>query len=175
MNRNTKNRINTDQELIAGIKKHFGKAPLVFDGEKHSAAEIIKVLQGRIDTGIALIAGHAALRTSVNADRAKAAETSQYVARVRQAILLTFGGVADVLADFGLVPPRERRALTAAERLSAVEKVKATRAARHTMGKRQRETIKGESSSDEAPAIASPPAVKANGSGSPTASPAGGS
>jgi hypothetical protein len=48
------------------------------------------------------------------------------------------------LPIYGLTPDREHRPLTVEEEALKVAKAKATRAARHTMGKRQKEAIKGQ-------------------------------
>jgi hypothetical protein len=65
---------------------------------------------------------------------------------VRQTLLLAFDGKLDTLADFGLtaraVPVR-----TPEQRTAAAAKAKATRAARHTMGSKQKAAIKGAVSS----------------------------
>jgi len=181
-------RINTDQSLLSGIKKHLGKGgTLVIDEEKYSHTEIINLLQSRIDAVANVTTTRSAWQRSVREERQKNAETKKTVAAIRQTILVMYASKNDVLSDFGLLPRRERRSLTAAEQLETTEKAKATRAARHTMGKRQKQAIKGDAN-DAPPAVAPPPApvqpvavdtptmtvpAKMNGSPSPVA--AGGS
>jgi hypothetical protein len=53
-----------------------------------------------------------------------------------------FGNQADVLADFGLALPKAR-ATKLETKVQAVVKGKATRQARHTMGKKQKASVKG--------------------------------
>jgi hypothetical protein len=54
-----------------------------------------------------------------------------------------FAGSIDTLADFGLKAPKVRVPLTPDEKAAAVAKGKATRAARHTMGAKQKKKVSG--------------------------------
>jgi hypothetical protein len=63
---------------------------------------------------------------------------SAFVAYVR----VTFGNTPDVLADFGLAPKAQAQVSPEA-RVIAAAKRKATRAARHTMGPKQKAGVKG--------------------------------
>jgi hypothetical protein len=54
-----------------------------------------------------------------------------------------YGNSPDVLADFG-IQTKARVPLTVDAKLTAAAKRAATRAARHTMGKRQKNAIKGD-------------------------------
>jgi hypothetical protein len=174
MIKSNQNRIHTDQSLLSGIKEHLGKGgSLVIDGEKLSAAEIINLLQGRIDAAVHVTATRAAWQLAVKQNRAKEDETKQSVSTIRQTILLMYASKNDVLADFGLSPRRARRALTAAEKVDVTDKARATRQARHTMGKRQKETVKGDAS-NAPPVVVTPPAVQpvANDKPSPAPTPA---
>jgi hypothetical protein len=171
MNHATNNRINTDQSLLSGTKKALGKSDhVVIDGKKYFVADIIAVLQDRIDVATAVVTARAALHRAVRADRAKVAETKRFVSAVRQTLLIMYGSHADVLAAFGL-KVTERRALKVAEKVERIARAEATRKARHTMGKRQKEGIKGVvvSATPPSPPDSPPPALAAsvlNGSGS---------
>lgn len=55
----------------------------------------------------------------------------------------SFSKSPDVLADFGLNPKNVRTPLTVEEKTVAAAKRKATRAARHTMGTKQKKGVKG--------------------------------
>jgi hypothetical protein len=68
--------------------------------------------------------------------------------RTFEAALVTFvraafGSSPDVLADFGLHPPKVRAPLTVEAKTAAAAKRKATRAARHTQGAKQKAKVKG--------------------------------
>ena len=93
------------------------------------------------------------LRSDV--DAAKATATAKIATETAQAPALlalmgalgsyvkaTFGSSPDVLADFGLAP-KARAQVTVETKAVAAAKRKATRAARHTMGPKQKKAITG--------------------------------
>jgi hypothetical protein len=57
--------------------------------------------------------------------------------------LVAFAGSIDTLADFALKARKPRTPLTPEQKAAAVAKAEATRAARHTMGPKQKAAIKG--------------------------------
>jgi hypothetical protein len=128
--------------------------------------DVINLLQDRIDAAVHVTTARAAWQLAVKEDRQKDEETKKSVSAIRQTILLMYASKNDVLADFGLSPRRARRALSTVEKLEVSEKAKATRAARHTMGKRQKAAITGDAARsaipdaghDAVPAIGPPPA-----------------
>jgi hypothetical protein len=156
------------QQLIGGSQKHYtnGSQPLPVGGAALTAAQATQKLQGflavREDVGTA----KATLQSKRDAERAKRAEETAFVDAFESVIRGTFGTEADVLADFGLAPPKTRAPLTAEKKLVAAVKRKATRTARHTMGSKQRKDIKGAVSgvvvttvSDPQTTTTSPPAA----------------
>ena len=138
------NRITADQKLIDGIKKHLSGVSLMVLGQTLTDVQSVAVLQARIDAANNSIAVRAALQSAVKAERTEVANTKTVVAALRKAILIMFGDNADTLSDFGLVPPKKRTMPTVAKKTAAVKRAKATRAARHTMGKKQKAQIHGE-------------------------------
>jgi hypothetical protein len=138
---NKGNRIHQDQQLISGIQKHFGKSGvLVGNGEKHTASEMIGMLERRIEAAEPVAQAKAAWQNAVRAEQALLAESDPVVRDVRKYITLLHGSSLEVLADFGIFP-KSRRALTAEEMATRVAKSEATRRARHTMGKRQKAKV----------------------------------
>ncbi len=78
-----------------------------------------------------------------------------------------YGGQPDVLADFGIQTPKARAPLTVEARAAASAKRAATRAARNTMGSKQKKGVKGTVVGvTVTPGTAPPPIVKADASGS---------
>jgi len=75
-------------------------------------------------------------------DVAEHARIRTATAGLRQAMMVAFGAKLDTLADFGLAP-RKARVQTPDQKIAAAAKAKATREARHTLGKVQRSTITG--------------------------------
>ena len=91
----------------------------------------------------------------------------QFVDAFRQAMSIQFGSV-DVLSDFGILPRKPRKALSGPEQVAKADKARATRLARHTMGKKQKRSIKGEvpQAAGANGSTATPPSVS-NGSTAP--------
>ena len=134
-----------DQNLINGLTKHASSIPsLVIGGTTYTTSEIIAKVQPRITSATTVTTTKATWQAAVKSDDAEQAASQSFVSGLRQAILVAFGGQVDVLADFGLTP-RKPRVLTPAQKTAAAAKAKATRAARHTMGKVQKSKVTGTS------------------------------
>jgi hypothetical protein len=132
-----------DQKLIDGMGKHGAAiTTILIGGVPQTPAQIVASLQARIDRGNAALTSKATWQNAVVADKAGRASSSRYVAGLRQALLVAFAGQLDVLADFGLTE-RKSRVAPPEEKVAAAAKAKATRVARHTMGKKQKAAIKG--------------------------------
>jgi hypothetical protein len=129
--------------LIAGLKKHEQSlAPFVIAGKSYTAAQVIAAVQSRIDASQAVTPAKAAWQAAVKADRDARTGGQALLAGVRQTLLTVYAGSVDTLADFGLVG-RKPRAISPETQVAAAQKAKATRAARHTMGKKQKAAIHG--------------------------------
>jgi hypothetical protein len=150
-----------DQGLITGFKKHEQTiTSLVVAGTSYKTADIIGILEARIAARNAAVSSKATWQADVKADHDERAKTKAFVAGLQQAVRVAFGGSIDMLADFGLKPHKTRAPRTPAQKAAATAKAKATRAARHTMGSKQKAKVKG-----TAPQAAPAPAP------SPTAAP----
>jgi hypothetical protein len=148
MGRNTpkKNRIDrtaADQTLIDGFNKHGASiASMMIGGATTTPKDIVATLQSRIDSAQAALSTRATWRTAIRTDRTVRDTTKTFVSGVKQGLLLAFAGKLDVLADFGLTE-RASPVISPELRIAAAAKAKATRAARHTMGSKQKSAIKG--------------------------------
>src|SRR5450432_1410480 len=136
-----KNRIdetNADQTLIDGLKKHEAAIPTVaIAGSTVTTKDIVATLQSRLDSIKAVLSHRASWLAVIQDDRALREKTKTFVAGLKQALLVAFSGQIDTLADFGLTARRVPVA-TPEQRIAATAKALATRAARHTMGSKQR-------------------------------------
>ena len=154
---NRSSRTNANQKLVDGLNKHQSVlASMVVNGVPLTAAQAVSKLDEIIAAADLAVTSHAAWQAAVKADLAELKATATFVAGVRQAILVAFHGQVDVLADFGLTT-RKAVVRTPEQKQEAAAKAKATRAARHTMGKNKKALITGASVS--AGAAASPPAT----------------
>jgi hypothetical protein len=129
--------------MIAGVEKHFD-GPILLDGERYTPDELKAMLVERAELSEAVVAAKAAWQEAVRRERENAERTKRVHAALRKALHVMFGKADDRLNDFGMKPHKERRALSSEEKLVVVAKILATRAARHTMGRRQRDKIKGD-------------------------------
>jgi hypothetical protein len=147
-----KNKATQQQEIrkiVSAIPRYLHD-PIVIDGVKHTPAELAKVFQDGIDLADATDAAEKQWRAAVAAERAKMKELSSIQARLRGYVALTYGSASTELADFGFAP-KTPKAVDATTKAEAVKKRAATRALRHTMGKRQRQEIKGGTPSEVPP------------------------
>ena len=148
-----------DQKLIDGLNKHNQTIPsLIIGGTSYTTAAIVAVLQKRIDSAKTVVSSRATWQADVKADRDERTQTKTFVSGLRQALQVAFAGSIDTLADFGLKPRKARAPRTPEEKAAAAAKAKATRAARHTMGSKQKAKVKG-TAPQAAPAPSPSPAT----------------
>ena len=151
----------SDRKLIDGLNKHQAIVPSVLiAGAPIKTVDVIATLQARLATANAAQSTRATWLNAVKADRDERAKTKTLLLALRQALQLMFSGSIDTLADFGLAP-RKARVITPEKKAAAALKAKATREARHTMGKKQKSTIKGTvpQTAPATPPAATPPTV----------------
>jgi hypothetical protein len=132
-----------DAQVIAGIQKHLqnvSSLPLV--GSTYTPADLVKLVQSRIDATGQADATKATWHSSVLAGEALNTKLTPVLRALRQYVINVFGAASPVLADFGFAPPKSATR-TPEEKAAATAKAKATRTARHTMGKVQKKTVKG--------------------------------
>jgi hypothetical protein len=159
---NRTQRQTSDQNLIEGLKKHEQTlSSLVIGATPLKTADLIAILQARIAAAATAVSTKATWQTAVKADHDERAKTKTLVSSLRQAVQVAFVGSIDALADFGLAP-RKVRVSTPEEKAAATAKAKATRAARHTMGSKQKAKVKGavpQASPATPPTPATPPSA----------------
>ena len=150
-----------EQTLIDGFNKHAATIPsMVINGVMQTTKDIVATLQSRIDSARTALTTRATWQTAIRTDQTLRDTTKTYVSGVKQGLLVAFAGQLDTLADFGLTA-RAKPVRTPEEKIAAAAKAKATRAARHTMGPKQKAAIKG-TVPPTAPVTAAPPAPTPN-------------
>jgi len=149
-----------DQNMIDATHKVLSQfATLVVGSQTVTPADIVKVLQDRIDAGKAVLTAEAARTAAVKVDRDKRAQTAALLSSFRRLLQGMFTQSPDTLAAFGLKAPKVGKKKVEAKAM-AVAKNKATRQARHTLGKQQKKAVKGTppaATSGTATATAAPP------------------
>ncbi len=141
--RNRSDQTTAERALISGLVQHATAIPsMVLSGAFQTTTDLVATLQARVDSAQAVHSTRAAWLAALQAEQDERERTRTYVAGLRQALIAAFGEQVDTLADFGLTA-RARHVRTPEEKLAVAAKARATRAARHTLGSRQRAAIRG--------------------------------
>src|SRR5258708_31104723 len=141
---NRGNQQTAEEKMIGGLQKHEPTLPsIVLAGATYKTADVITVVQGLVNSAQKVTTLRAAWPASIVSHRDARAKQKALMSGLRAAIRAAFGGSLDVLADFGPTPRKTPPVSTPEEKAQAVATAKATRAARHTMGKKQKAAIKG--------------------------------
>jgi hypothetical protein len=144
------------RKIIAGSAKHITKS-IVLGGETQSAKTIGSAMNDVISADDACDALRSKLQAATKVAQATRAKAAVLTGSLKTYVVAHFGENSPVLADFGFAP-RKVGQKTVAQKLQSVEKQLATRAARHTMGSRQKAAIHGSITQTPSPA-----AVVSNG------------
>ena|ERR1017187_175506 len=133
------------KQLILGTNKHYpnGADTLHVGGATFTVTSLTQFMQDVVNNREAVEASKAATKAKIETERTQAPSQTAVISAFEAVVRGTFGNSADVLADFGLTPPKARVPLTAEKKAVAAAKRAATRAARHTLGKNQKKGVKG--------------------------------
>jgi uncharacterized protein involved in exopolysaccharide biosynthesis len=145
---------NADQQLITGMQSRL---PATFSttlsGQTFTLVQIVALLQARIDARNKVTSARGAYKLALAQLAALLASDKDPMVALKRLLLAMFAGQADALADLGVAEPKTTTR-SVAEKQASVEKAKATRTARHTMGPKAKLAITGDST-PEVPAAAS--------------------
>jgi hypothetical protein len=129
-----------DTQMIRGLRKHLAGEVLVLRGERMSTTQIVRELERHLHTMHESERTRVVWRAAVALEATLEKRVKALMPKLDLSIRMMFGERA-ILRDFGLKLRTRRRPSAETMRL-AVEKRRATRAARGTMGKRQKAKIK---------------------------------
>ncbi len=148
------------RQAIAGIEKHFTSTPtLALAGTPTTPKDVIATLKAAIDAIDAAAAAEKAFHDATTAQHAAVAKGNAVVKALKILVTNQLGSAEGVLNNFGFQPPK-RTTPDQAKKAAAVTKRAATRAARHTMGPRQKAPIKGTIATASSNVAAAPAPVK---------------
>jgi hypothetical protein len=163
------------KQLILGTTKHYPNASdtLQVGGASFTVSGLTQLMQSFVNAREAVEASKAATTATVQTERTQSTARLAVIRSFETVVRGTFGTQADVLADFGLAPPKARVPLTAEQKAVAAARRAATRAARNTMGKNQKKDIKGNVNAklvvtpadDSKPVVVAAPAPATSGTG----------
>jgi hypothetical protein len=139
------------QALIAGTNKHLPNGTSVtILGESLTPAQVGETLKSRVDARTAVDAAKASTKAKL--------ANEQALAPSLRTVKSAHQNSPDILADFG-VHPKARAPQTVETKTAAIAKRASTRAARGTLGSKQRLAIKGDVIGvTSTPVVATPPA-----------------
>jgi hypothetical protein len=132
------------KQMIAGADKHLAKTTQVaLVGSSFTPAQIASKLQTLVDLRSDVNAAKAATVAKLAVETAQAPALRTFMSALASYVKAAYGTSPDVLADFGIAP-KARTPLTVEAKAAATAKRAATRAARHTMGTKQKKGVKGD-------------------------------
>ena len=126
-------------QVMVGIQKHI-TSPVVLIGVTYAQTALLQLFQSWGTAAVAVATAKAQYHAAVVAEE-MLFKTCQAVWLALQSYArITYATDTAALADFGYVPVKHT-APTPAVKAAAAVKAKATRAARHTMGKNQKKLV----------------------------------
>jgi hypothetical protein len=132
------------KQLIAGTAKRLAKGTQVpLAGSSFTPDQITTELQSVVNLRTDVDAAKATAKAKLAAETAQMPALRTFMSAYVSFIKAAYGTSPDALADFG-INPKARVQPTVEAKTAAAAKRKATRAARHTMGSRQKLGVKGD-------------------------------
>jgi hypothetical protein len=130
--------------LIAGATKHLSSTTQVaLLGSSFTPAQITSTLQRLVDLRTDVTASRSSTKAKIANEVTQMPALRAFMSAFESYVKGAFGSSLDVLADFGL-DPKTRAPATIEEKAAAAAKRASTRAARHTMGSKQKKGIVGD-------------------------------
>jgi hypothetical protein len=130
------------KQLIAGAEKLLtGTTALV--GTTFTPAEVTSKLQAIVDLRADVENAQATVRAKLAAEAAEMPALRVFMSAFVSHVKAAHGTSPEALAAFG-IHPKARVPLTVEAQAAAIAKRAATRAARHTMGPKQKKAVKGD-------------------------------
>jgi hypothetical protein len=128
--------------IASGVQTHFTSGQKVLAGQTFNMpSDLVKLIQADIDASDAADKARAVWLAAVQVQDDSHQKVAPVLRALKRLVLAQFGdtqAASSALADFGFVP-QTVPAITAEARVAAVGKTRATRAARHTMGPKQKD------------------------------------
>jgi hypothetical protein len=145
--------VDSCSKRLAALKQYVStsKATIAINGETYKVSDVIAMYQECLDTRATLNTQRAQVKATM-ASRS-AAETQRQAAdrALKPWVINQYGANSQQAHDFGFPPPKVP-ARTADEKAQTAALSLATREARHTMGSKQKKSIKGTIVAPTAPA-----------------------
>jgi hypothetical protein len=163
INRNKPTRKDQLRLIVSGVQKHYPSGQMTLASQTFNLpSDLVKAIQADIDVTDAADKARADWLAAVQAQTDSHQKVGPVLRAFERQVLAQFGDTQDAsstLADFGYAPPKVA-VKSSATKTAAAELGRATRVARHTMGSKQKQQVKGTLTPVSPPATpASPPAA----------------
>ena len=130
--------------MIAGTEKHLTSAtPVPLLGGSFTPAQITTELQSLVTLRADVDASKASTTAKIASEATQMPALRAFMSAFESFLKGAFGSSPDVLADFGITR-KSRAPLTVEAKAAAAAKRASTRAARHTMGSKQKLAVVGD-------------------------------
>ena len=151
------------RRIARGVQMHYPSGQLSLAGQTFNMpTDLVNLIQGDIAVIDAADKARADWLAAVQVQTDSHQKVGPVLRALKRTVLGQFGDTQDAsstLADFGYAPPKVTEK-SSATKAAAAEQGRATRAARHTMGSKQKLQVKGTVTPASPPATpASPPAA----------------
>ena len=147
---------NLEESVAAALDKLAPKANIPVAGKLVASKDVRVQLLSHVAAMDASSDARAKFVQAVSADKAQRAQMGPLLSAIRSYAAGVYGEGSPEFALFGFKPKRFAYR-TVQVKAEAVEKLRATRAARHTMGKRQKAAIHGTVAASDGGPTATPP------------------
>jgi hypothetical protein len=132
-----------DQKIIAALGSQLkAAATITLGGTVYKAKDLQQELQAEVDAAKTTQSAKTAWQQAVLAEQKVATQAASLRKALRSYLIGTYGAKSATVAEFGFAP-KQAAVVVVATKAAANEKRKATRAARGTLGKKQKQGIKG--------------------------------
>jgi hypothetical protein len=141
---NTK-RLDATRQMSAGLAKHFAGKSLEVAGIVVAVNDQITAFQAYLGKADAVAAAFSAWKQQLDGFNKSSTQIASRMLALQRFLRARFGPRSATLRDFGIAPARVPYK-SPKVKTAAIEKSKATRVARHTMGRRQKQRVRGAAS-----------------------------
>jgi len=132
-----------DAKCVVGIGKRLQNVQsIVLGGVSYTPTTLSALFQSAVDSANAVTTAHGQWISATQSDAALNAKVNLVWTALQAFVRQMFNNAPDALADFGFTA-KKTTASTTSIKVVAVAKRAATRTARHTLGSKERLTIKG--------------------------------
>jgi hypothetical protein len=131
------------RSLESGVQQYMASDTITIASQTYTGAELLARIQVSLDSATSVQEARGALTDAIAKDRLVRKREASFLQDLRLVIGLRFSNSTETLQAFAIQPKKKRKPPSVQESLAAAAKLRATRAERRTMGKRQKAAIKG--------------------------------